>query len=259
MTGRHLPTLTVIPRVPMFSDYIIYVDESGDHSLTHVDPNYPVFVVAFCIFKKCDYHQAVAKLLDLKFRTWGHDMAVFHERDIRKRLGDFAFLNDPMQRAQFLGEVSAFVQNSPFTLIAAVIRKRRLITKYAQPENPYDIALTFCLERSFMYLRALAQVGATTHVIVESRGKKEDNDLELAFRRACAGHTQLAEALPFEIRFSDKRANSTGMQLADLVARPIGQEIIQPGSQVRIYPIIQAKFRRNGQGKIDGWGLKVFP
>jgi len=35
-----------------FSDYIIHVDESGDHSLESIDPNYPVFVLAFCIFNK---------------------------------------------------------------------------------------------------------------------------------------------------------------------------------------------------------------
>ena len=33
-----------------FSDYIVYVDESGDHSLESIDINYPVFVLAFCIF-----------------------------------------------------------------------------------------------------------------------------------------------------------------------------------------------------------------
>jgi hypothetical protein len=31
------------------SDYIIYVDESGDHSLTSIDPQFPVFTLAFCI------------------------------------------------------------------------------------------------------------------------------------------------------------------------------------------------------------------
>jgi len=38
-----------------FSDYIIYVDESGDHSLESIDPDYPIFVLSFCIFKKSKY------------------------------------------------------------------------------------------------------------------------------------------------------------------------------------------------------------
>ena len=29
-----------------YSDYIVYVDESGDHGLKTIDENYPVFVLA---------------------------------------------------------------------------------------------------------------------------------------------------------------------------------------------------------------------
>ena len=50
----------VIPRAGGgHSDYIVYVDESGDHSLTSIDPDYPVFVLSFCIFRKAEYAQAV--------------------------------------------------------------------------------------------------------------------------------------------------------------------------------------------------------
>ena len=42
-----------------FSDFIVYVDESGDHSLTSIDKNYPVFVLAFCIFYIRHYREAI--------------------------------------------------------------------------------------------------------------------------------------------------------------------------------------------------------
>lgn len=35
-----------------FSDYIVFVDESGDHGLVSIDPEYPIFVLGFCIFNK---------------------------------------------------------------------------------------------------------------------------------------------------------------------------------------------------------------
>ena len=38
-----------------YSDYIVYVDESGDHNLEKVDSQYPVFVLSFCIFHKKHY------------------------------------------------------------------------------------------------------------------------------------------------------------------------------------------------------------
>jgi len=40
--------------MPNFSDYIIYVDESGDHGLERIDPEFPIFVLAFCIIRKSD-------------------------------------------------------------------------------------------------------------------------------------------------------------------------------------------------------------
>lgn len=241
------------------SDYIIYADESGDHSLTKIDSHYPIFVVAFAIVEKATYGTAIQHLLALKFQHFGHDMVVLHEREIRKRIGEFAFLRDGNRGPGFYGDVSAFVQNAPFRIIAAVIKKQALVAQYVYPENPYDIALTFCLERAYNFLVDVGQQARRTFLVVESRGPKEDKDLELAFRRTCAQQNYMGAHLPFDIRFSHKQCNSTGMQLADLVARPIGQEVLAPGSQKQIYPIIKSKFRRSPSGLINGWGLKVFP
>ena len=38
-----------------FSDNIVYADESGDHSLTSINPEHPVFVLAFCLVHKPTY------------------------------------------------------------------------------------------------------------------------------------------------------------------------------------------------------------
>ena len=43
-----------------YSDFIIYVDESGDHSLDSIDRDYPVFVLDFCIFRNDHYAATVA-------------------------------------------------------------------------------------------------------------------------------------------------------------------------------------------------------
>ncbi|WIX32645.1 DUF3800 domain-containing protein [Salinicola sp. JS01] len=41
-----------------FSDFVVYVDESGDHGMLNIDANYPVFVLAFCIrYRKASSHQ----------------------------------------------------------------------------------------------------------------------------------------------------------------------------------------------------------
>ena len=38
-----------------FSDYVVYVDESGDHSLASINPDFPVFVLALCVIHKRHY------------------------------------------------------------------------------------------------------------------------------------------------------------------------------------------------------------
>jgi hypothetical protein len=107
-----------------FSDYLVFVDESGDHGMVCVDPGYPMFVLAFCLFGKVDYVDKIGPALQrLKFGFWGHDEQVLHEHEIRKPNKDYSFLFNPARRAEFLASLSQFVDEAPFQLIAAVIRK----------------------------------------------------------------------------------------------------------------------------------------
>jgi len=46
-----------------YSDHKIYIDESGDHGLKTIDPEYPVFVLACCIFRKSHYIGNVVPLV----------------------------------------------------------------------------------------------------------------------------------------------------------------------------------------------------
>jgi len=57
----------------------------------------------------------------------------------------------------------------------------------------------------------------------------------------------------------DKKHNSTGLQLADLVAHPIGRHVVKPDQPNRAYDTLEPKFRRGPQGEVNGYGLKVFP
>jgi hypothetical protein len=93
----------------------------------------------------------------------------------------------------------------------------------------------------------------------ERRGKREDDELELAFRRIRDGANYVGEMPGFEIIFADKKTNSAGLQLADLTARPIGRHVLDPAQPNRAWEIIEPKLRRSPAGVVRGWGLKVFP
>lgn len=241
-------------KIVKFSDYIIYADESGDHSLNSIDTDYPVFVLAFCIILKEDYlEKIVPSVQRFKFNFWGHDSVILHEREIRKQEGVFSFLRgNPDVRDQFYRELNTLVEKSPLTFIASVIHKDKHKKKYNDPWNPYKVALYFCMEMLHSFLCENSQQGRTIHVVFEKRGNKEDKDLELAFRRIVSNDWQLGKKrmnfslFDFQSVFVPKLENSTGLQLADMAARPIGLSILKPNQENRAFTIIKPKIHSDG-------------
>ena len=249
-----------------YSDYVIFVDESGDHSLESIDPEYPVFVLDFCIFRKEHYTTAVVpRVQEFKFRHFGHDLVVLHEHDIRRQKPPFVFLKSQGKREAFMEELTRLVDEAEFTIVASVIDKESHVELYTYPDNPYHVALLFCMERARNLLREQEQHENITHIVVEKRGKREDRELELEFRRIRDGGIVSSGLKPrspmpnFEIVFADKRINSTGLQLADLTARPIGRRVLDQQS-TRPWKVIEKKLLR---GSVSDWygghGLKIFP
>ncbi len=240
-------------------DYLVFVDESGDHGLDKIDPAYPVFVLAFCIVRKDHYaRHLLPAVTEFKFRHFGHDQVVLHEREIRKDLGPFTILREPTKKAAFLRELTQLIESAEMTIVASVIRKDGLVGRYTRPANPYEIALGFGLERIQMFLNRRGALGVTP-VVMECRGRREDNELELEFRRICSGGNFGGSQLQFEPKFVPKQANVPGLQVADLVARPIGRVVLDPAQSNRAYEVIERKLDRSPGGSIQGWGLKVFP
>lgn len=248
-----------------YGKYIIYVDESGDHGLASIDENYPIFVLAFCIFHKRHYSEAIVPALEkFKFNHFGHDQVVLHENEIRKEKGAFNIFKSQDERDQFIDELTEIIDFSNFILISCTIDKRRIRNQSNIDTNPYHIALGFCMEALYEFLQEKQQEGKKTHVVVESRGSKEDKELELEFRRICGGSNRLAAMLPFEILFADKKAMSSGLQLADLVARPIGLRTLRPEQENRAFEVLKKKFycdggrEKVGEG-YEGMGMKIYP
>ena len=239
-----------------YGKYIVYVDESGDHSLSPINKEYPVFVLAFCIFEKHKYSiDIVPKLKEFKFKHFGHDMVVLHENEIRRDKGEFKILNSKDKKDSFISELTDIIKNAEFTLISAVINKEKLGSGVG---SPYDLALKFCMERTYFFLRDKNEANNITHIVVEQRGKREDESLELEFRRICDGYNYRSVKMNFEIVMANKLSNSAGLQLADLVARPIGLNVIKPDQENRAFEILKQKFR-SSNGVYNGYGYKIYP
>lgn len=238
--------------------YIVFVDESGDHNLTFHDPNYPIFCLAFCVFEINEYENTIIKMVEeLKLKYFNDPMVILHEREIRKFISPFNFSKDIGNA--FMEDLSSLIEKTPFTLIASVIRKADHKSQYYYAENPYSLSLGFCLERLHFFLRDKSVDSTNTDVILEARGKSEDVELELAFRKACDGQNYNGYKYNFNPLFKKKSENIIGLQIADLIARPIGRKILKPEQENKAYKIIESKFRKSSSGKIQGYGLKIFP
>lgn len=239
--------------------YIVFVDESGDHSLEKINPEWPIFVLSLCIFPVDAYiHHVTPAIRALKFETFGHDQVVLHEHDIRKRKGAFSQLNKDV-REQFLDRLTDIIAASDMTMIAVVIDKLRHKAKYSSPEHPYHLAMQFGLERVRDFLRIQGGHESDTWIICEARGPKEDAELELEFRRVCDGMNRYRKPLPFRIQIADKKTNSEGLQLADLTARPAGLAVLRPEQPNRAWDVLQDKLFKGRHNCVTGNGLKVFP
>ena len=222
-----------------YSNYIVYADESG-HAASEPDPQFPCFVLAFCIFEKNDYvNKLVPSLQHLKFDFWGHDMIIMHEREIRKSLNNFSILQSKTIREDFQLKLTSLIQNANFEVIHYYQEKNEKTAK----EDLYHTATQHCLEQLYIRLQELRQGDERVHVIFEARGKKEDKKLELEFRRICSGgeNNKHRTIYNFSPVIADKKCNSAGLQFADLVARPLALNQLRPSQPNRAYDIIKSK------------------
>lgn len=242
-----------------FGEYIVYVDESGDHNLAPSQSAYPVFVLAFCIFHIPAYsNRVVPSIQSLKFKYWGHDMVVLHEMDIRKQRRPFHMLRVPGIRESFLEDLTGVITRAPFTVVASAINKD-VYRHHGRTNNPYHVALEQGLDQVYAQMETLHQRGKRIHVVFEARGAKEDAELELEFHRVM--ESTEADGIADTLRFLcvNKHSNSSGLQLADMVARPIGLQILRPGQPNRAWSTIEPKLCRSPDGGVAGWGLHTLP
>ena len=100
-------------------------------------------------------------------------------------------------------------------LISGAILKNRMPAKH-QYSSAYNIALGLCLERLYRFMIEKRQEKLKTFVVFEARGKNEDANLELEFRRICDGDNAFKIPLPFEILIKSNQFNRA------TVRRPCG-------------------------------------
>lgn len=246
---------------------VLYLDESGDHSLTKIDAQYPLFVLCGVVMDEA-YHDetATTALNGFKKQLLGRTDIVLHTADFTRDGLGFEKMSDHDFRIRFFAELESWVRRLEFKIIACVVKKDKHLAKYGTKAlDPYMLSLTILVER---FLFECGSVGGA--VVAESRGGTFDNALELAFLDLKIRGTEYLSATKIRSRihsFSirNKKENIAGLQLADVLATPIGRHVLGKRtyavycSEGNFFNTVKAKFRTNSKGEYEGMGLIVLP
>lgn len=242
--------------------FCLYMDESGDHGLTQINENFPVFLLCGVLIEERNYPALRDSINDVKAEFWGNKQVVFHSRDIRKHDKEFSILFDLAIKERFYQGINRIITNNSYTVIASAIRKDEYIKRFGRLSNDvYEIALSFIIERAVFFLDRFNVVGKELEIIIEKRGAKEDKKLEEHYQRLLArgtGYVDAARLKAYNLRiiFKSKRENINGLQLADLVAYPIARYVIDPERANPSFDMISEKIYTQ---KDRRYGLKVYP
>ena len=100
--------------------------------------------------------------------------------------------------------------------------------------------------------------GRLARIVFEGRGRKEDRRLRadvMAFRRVLKEQI----AIQPDMEFETKAAGLIGLEIADLVAYPIGRSVIDRPQPNLPMEIIERKFLRGPSGEKARTGLTIIP
>ena len=155
--------------------YYLYIDESGDHGLSSVNSDFPVFLLCGVLIEAGEYEQLRQALNRIKQSLWQNKEVIFHSRDIRKCEKEFCVFFDLEKKKWFYENLNTAIGTHQYTIIASAIRKDYYINRFGRlSDDVYEIALSFMVERTVFYLDEKKKQGIELEIIIEKRGKKED-------------------------------------------------------------------------------------
>lgn len=240
------------------------MDETGDHGLSFVDPNFPLFLLCGVLFEAKELVKLNEKITKFKKDFFNTDEVILHSKDIRKCDKAFQILFNLEIKKKFYENLSQILSDSKFTIIGSGVNKEDHIRKYGKSaKDPYNLSLSFVIERLVFCLDAL-NPNCTVDIKIEKRGRKEDQQLLDQYNIIIDRGTYFVQ--PDRIKnkidkfeFNYKRDNIIGLQVADLCAYPLARHILFPNEPYITFDIIEPKVYCDKKGTTNGFGLKIFP
>ncbi|MFH0796202.1 MAG: DUF3800 domain-containing protein [Candidatus Omnitrophota bacterium] len=245
-------------------EYHFFLDETGDHGLSYIDENFPLFLLCGCLVEGNKLKKIEDKINAFKLKYFRTTEVILHSREIRKCEGSFQILFDLKVKTDFYADLNKIFGETEYKIIGSGINKEEHIKKYGKgAKDPYSLSLSFIIERMVFCLDGLDR-RAVVNIKVEVRGKKEDELLLSHFNSILDRGTFYVsrERLQEKIvgfKFCSKRENIVGLQIADLSAYPLARHLLNPKEPYLPFNVIENKIYCNKDGEYEGWGLKLFP
>ena len=154
---------------------VLFLDESGDHNLSVIDPQYPLFVLGGAIVEQ-DY--AEGRLTDelniFKQTLFGRTDIILHTADIARNRNGFEGLKDTALRNRFYDALNALMRGLQYSVVACVIRKDEHLSRYGVAAlDPYMLSLDVLVERFCFDIGSVSGGGVIVAegVILRSTGR----------------------------------------------------------------------------------------
>jgi len=157
---------------------ILFLDESGDHSLSIIDPQFSVFVLCGVIMDE-EYHRNIAteKLDAFKMGLLGNREIILHTADFTRNKSGFEAMSNHEFRTDFFNALQDVIRGLEFRIVACVIKKEHHLQKYGlNALDPYLLSLSVVVER---FIFECGSAGGT--IVAEARNPTLNNALDLAF------------------------------------------------------------------------------
>jgi hypothetical protein len=248
----------------------IFIDECGAHSLKAKE-KFDAFCLAAIIIADENLHR-----IDRQWKRWkrqylGAAAKLVHEPDIRRGRNSFWCKGDVSQRRRAVKALDPILARLDFAAVACVVHRTKYVKEVGKraldeslPEHPYLMTMHFLVERLAMALHGQFK-GARGQVVIESRGPAEDAKVQYEFARLFLDGTSYIS--PSWIRrqfcpgleFRTKEQNGTGLQLADLLARPCGEKVLDPTSVPDRWGVLREKLCPDMETAHSIVGLKIVP
>ena len=241
---------------------VMFLDESGDHSLSVIDPQYPVFVLGGIIVDK-EYAEGPLSEAVRQFKKdlFERDDVILHTSDITRNRCGFERMKDSSFRDRFYKKLNELMQSLNYQVVACAIKKDAHLARYGIGAlDPYMLSLDILVERFCFEIGGKRETGV---IVAEKRNATLDHELDLAWLNLKIRGTHFVQAIDIEKRITglmtrDKKENIAGLQLADLVVSPIGRFVLERPTHDD-FRVVESKFRRDAEGNYRGTGLVVLP